>query len=104
MCNGYIQQLEAAEDKFTEEREFFLRESEKEKQVHGDLVDKIAKLEKCILQEKDQNYQMFIQKEVQKSCLRAIVKYDSLAEQALPAQLMKKGTTERKNQQYKELY
>ena len=53
VCNGYIQQLEAAEDKFTEEREFFLRESEKDKQVHEDLVDKIAKLEKCILQEKD---------------------------------------------------
>jgi hypothetical protein len=41
---------------------------------------------------------MFIQKEVQKSCLRAIVKYDSLAEQVLPVQLLKKGTTERKNQ------
>ena len=53
VCSGYIQQLEAAEDKFTEEREFFLRESEKDKQVHEDLVEKIAKLEKCILQEKD---------------------------------------------------
>jgi len=31
VCNGYIQQLEAADDKFTEEREFFLRQSEKDK-------------------------------------------------------------------------
>lgn len=84
VCNGYIQQLEAAEDKFTEEREFFLRQSEKDKEAKEDLFTKIANLEKCITQEKDQNYQMFIQKEVQKSCLRAIVKHDSMADQAAP--------------------
>lgn len=78
---GFQQQIAKNESVFVEERDFFLKQSLKDQQVQRDLTKMIEHLQQQLKDEKDYAYTLFIQEEVQKSCSRAITKYETVTEQ-----------------------
>ena len=79
MLHGFLQQIELNEQKFAEERDFFLKQGIKDQEVQAQLQGKIASLERKLAHEKSYALNIFVKGEVQKSCARALLKYEYAA-------------------------
>ncbi len=81
VLQDFLTQIDLNEAKFSQEREFFLKQSLKDQEIQQQLQKKISDLESRLHDEKSYAYELFIQGEVQKSCARAIVKYEQVVNQ-----------------------
>ena len=76
VLHDFLHQIDLNELKFAEERAFFLKQSLKDQEVQAQLLHKIATLETKLADEKDYAMNIFVKGEVQKSCARALIKYE----------------------------
>ena len=72
--------LDLNEARFAPERDFFLKQTDKDKDTQERLQDRIRNLEQQIIDEKAYAFDLFIKEEVEKSCAKALVRYSLVAE------------------------